>query len=289
MPKKTLVRIEEGMTATSMAYGCAALLDAGLEEQLGPASPEEEGLDCGGSLAVRIARRMQLLRHHLEATGEALERIRDELHRWRLRREKTHAKLYDAAKHLREFCRGVFDGDEGDTFLGLHGALPREPKELRAAFAPVVRRLADAEWPLPESKVRGFGIDREELVKRLIKNHDELGQTLDAIKTGETRETVAKVAKRRAGEAHNTFLAKSCRYLEAALDLAGLDDLAAAVRPDVGRRGRPPKAELAAPAALPGENRALPAATGEQLPALPAAEGAENDAGASRDQPESPD
>ena len=52
MPRKTLVRIEEGLTTTSVAYGYAALLDAGLEEQLGPASPAEEGLDCGGRLAV---------------------------------------------------------------------------------------------------------------------------------------------------------------------------------------------------------------------------------------------
>ena len=56
MPKKTLVKIEEGMTTTSVAYGCAALLDAGLQEQLGPGSPAEEGLDCGGRLAVLVKR-----------------------------------------------------------------------------------------------------------------------------------------------------------------------------------------------------------------------------------------
>ncbi len=48
------------------------------------------------------------------------------------------------------FGGGVFDGDEGDTFLGLHGTLPRQPKELYAAIGPIVRRIADVEWPMPE-------------------------------------------------------------------------------------------------------------------------------------------
>ncbi len=45
------------------------------------------------------------------------------------------------------------------------------------------------------------------------------------------------------------------------MDLGGLEDLAAAVRPGVGRRGRPAKQQLAAAeGALPGAAPALPAA-----------------------------
>ncbi len=272
MPKKTLARIDEGVTAASVAYGCAALLDAGLEEQLGPATAEEEGLGCGGSLAVRIARRLQYLKHHLEACQEGLERIRDELRPWRGRREEAHEGLYDLAKKLRGFCRGVFHKVEGDAFLGLHGSLPREPKELHAAFGPLVRRLGDTEWPLPEKQVvKGVLLKRDKLVQQVSDAHRELGRTLAVIQEGETREAVAKAAKKRAKAAHDVFLDKSCRYLEAAMELGGLEDLAAAVRPGVGRRGRPAKAALAAAGGgLPGAGAALPAAPDRAR--LPAAE-----------------
>ncbi len=261
MAKKALATIDEGDTAASVAVGCAALLDAGLAEQLGPATPEEEGLDCGGRLAVRSARRLQALKHNLEMCQEALARIQDELHGWRRRRRRVNEELYDQAKGLRDLCRGVFDDDEGDTFLGLHGTLPRQPKELHAAFGPVVRRIADVEWPLPEHP-RWLKVDRDKLVRSLIENYDELGRILAAIKDGEAREAVAQAAKKRATEAHTLFLGKSARFLEAALELAGLDDLALTVRPNVGRRGRPTKKALAAATVLPVEGKALPAATG---------------------------
>ena len=280
MAKKALARIDEGDTAASVALGCAALLDAGLAEQLGPATAEEEGLDCGGRLAVRSARRLQALKHNLEICQEALARIRDELRGWRRRRKQANDRLYDRAKGLRDLCRGVFDGDEGDTFLGLHGTLPRQPKELHAAFGPVVRRIADVEWPLPEHP-GWVKVDRDELVRSLLETHDELGRVLAAIKEGETREAVAQAAKTRAAEAHKLFLGKSARFLEAALELAGLDDLAVTVRPNVGRRGRPPKKELAAAADLPGEGRALPAAIdGAPVAQLTSGEAPENAADA---------
>ena len=264
MAKKALARIDEGDTAASVAYGCAALLDAGLAEQLGPASAAEEGLDCGGRLAVRSAQRLQLLKHNLEVCQEALARIRDELHGWRRQRQRLSATLYDNVKTLRGLLRGVCPDDEGDTFLGLHGTLPRQPKELHAASGPVVRRLADVEWPMPEHP-NWFKVDRGEVVRSLIEAYDELGRVLAAIKEGETREAVAQAAKMRAAEAHKNFLDKSARFLEAALELAGLDDLAVTVRPNVGRRGRPRKKELPAATGLPAEGKTLPAATSDVL------------------------
>ncbi len=235
MAKKALVRIDQGDTAAAVALGCAALLDAGLAEQLGPPAAEEEGLDCGGRLAVRSARRLQGLKARLEVCREALARIRDQLRPWRRRRERATEELYEVAKRLRQFCRGVFEDGTGDAFLGLHGRLPREPKELHAAFGPVVGRLADGEWPLPEQRLGDFKIKRDEMVRSVVQHHDDLGEALSAIKEGETREAVAQAAKNRAAEAHKCFLAKSSRFLETALDLAGLDDLAAAVRPGVAR------------------------------------------------------
>ena len=261
MPKKTLVRIEEGETAVSVAYGCASLLDAGLEEQLGPAIAEEEGLGSGGQLAVRSARRLQALKHNLEMTQDALARIQDELRGWRRRRQRATEQVFDKAKRLRKLCRHYFEEGEGDDFLGLHGTLSSEPKKLHAAFRPVIGRLADLEWPMPQGTINGLTVDREELVEGLLEGYKELDRALTAVKDGTTREAVAKAARKRAAAAHNTFLGKCTRFLEAALELGGLDELAAAVRPNVGRRGRPPKEKQLAASALPGEGKALPAAT----------------------------
>ncbi len=273
MAKKALARIDQGDTAASVALGCAALLDAGLAEQLGPATAAEEGLDCGGRLAVRSARRLQGLKARLEVCQEALARIRDELRPWRRQREQATEGLYEVAKRLRQFCRAVYVEGAGDDFLGLHGKLPREPKELYAACGPVAGRLADAEWPLPERRTEGFDLKRDKMVGTMIRRYDDLGEALSAIKQGETREAVAQAAKNRAAEAHELFLAKCARFLEASLELAGLDDLAATVRPGVGRPGRPPKKRLAAAADdLPGENQALPPAGGREKARLPAAE-----------------
>ncbi len=259
MPKKTLARIEEGETAASVALGCAALLDAGLAEQLGPATAEEEGLDCGGRLALRSARRLQVLKHNLEVCQEALGRIDDELHGWRRRRRRVNEKFYGKIKSLRNLFRNVFDDDEGDTCLGLRGTLPRHPKELHAVCGPVVRRLADGQWPMPEHPA-WLEFDRDKAARALIDAHQELGEALEAIRQGETRKAVAQVAKDRAAEAHKLFLGKSVRFLESALELAGLDELAATVRPGIGRMGRPPKKLAAAGTAAAG--KALPATTG---------------------------
>ena len=258
MGKKALVKIEEGATTASVAYGCAALLDAGIEQQLGPAIAAEAGLAAGGQLAVRIAHRIEQLRQLFEASDEAVAKITDELRRWRRLRDQAHEQLYDQAKSLRKICRALFDGDEGDLFLGLRGKLPREPKELHSRFGRVVRRLADAEWPAPVSRRVGIRMDRGKVVESVIEAYGDLGRALAAIKEGEAREQMAKVARKRARTAHDTFLTKSGRYLEAALDLAGLDDLAATVRPSVGRMGRPPKKRLAG--ATPSL-QALPTAT----------------------------
>ncbi len=263
--KKTLAKLEQGDVTRSVAYGCAAVLDRGLEEQLGTGSEEADGLGGAGRLVVGAARRLQAYKHELEAAREALARIEDELRRWRRRREPARQELYDRAKQLRDFCRGVFDGDEGDLFLGLHGILPREPKALHAATGSLVRRLADDGWPMPDVALAGFDLDRERAAESLIEAHGELGHALAAIQQGEIQEAMARAAKKRAANVYNEFLGKSSRFLVAALELAGLDDLAAILRPR-GRGGRPPKSRQLAAGALPAAGKALPAAD-KALPA----------------------
>ncbi len=255
--KKALVRIEEGARAISAAEGCAELLDVGLEEQLGPALAVEAKLPNGGGTALRVARRMATLSRSLKASKEVLERLRDELRRWRRRRDRAMSQVYDKAKHLRRGCRHLYGKARADEFLGLRGKLPREPGDLHEQLGPLIGRLADAEWPEPSRKgMRGLSFDREEAVDGLAERYGELGRALDAVDEGETREKMALMVKDRAEKIYETFRGRGTRYLIATLELAGLDELAATLRPGGRRPGRPAKAELAAPppaAALPAE------------------------------------
>ena len=268
--KKDLMRIEQSAAVSSAAFGCAGLLDAGLEEVLGPATTEEQRLPNGGGLAMRIGLRLAFLRQSYEAAKEALARVEDELRRERRRRDRAFNELYPLAKNFRKTCRGLYGKDEGDEFLGLRGDLPRTPKELHNALAPAIGRLADDQWPMPRRRTQSVTADRTGLVDELAKAHGRLGRALGVIEEGETREAVLTVATRRAKKAFEDFTGKSARFLEAGLDLAGLDDLVGIVRPGVGRRGRPlgktqlDKTQLDMPAPRAG----LPAA--DELKALPA-------------------
>jgi len=273
--KKELMRIEQSAAVGSAAFGCAGLLDAGLEEVLGPATTEEQTLLNGGGLAMRIGRRLAFLRQSYEAAKEALARVEDELRRERRRRDRAFDELYPLARNFRKTCSGLYGKAEGDEFLGLHGDLPRTPKELHDALAPAIGRLADDEWPTPRRTTRSLTADRKGLVNEFAKVHGRLGRALGVIAERETREAVLKAATRRAKKAVDDFTGKSARFLEAGLDLAGLDDLVGIVRPGVGRRGRPlGRTQLDTPAPVVG----LPAAdTPKALPAPSADETDETD------------
>jgi hypothetical protein len=283
MAKKELVRIEEGARTVTAAFACAELLDAGLEKQLGPATAEEAALPNGGGLALRAGRRLAHLRHSFETAREVLARVRDDNRRWRRRRDRAFAEVYDLVKTARRFCRAFYGKARADEFLGLRGALPREAGELHQKAGPVHGRLADAEWPMPTQEVdlKGINVDRHKLAASLKQRAEELGTALDALDAGETREAIALAVKERAKVAFKTFQAKSARFLEAGLELAGLDDLVATVRPGVGRRGRPAKGQLeGAAAGLPaGADPALPAAAMKALAAAEPAARAEAEDG----------
>jgi hypothetical protein len=148
--KKDLMRIEQSAAVSSAAFGCAGLLDAGLEEVLGPATTEEQRLPNGGGLAMRIGLRLAFLRQSYEAAKEALARVEDELRRERRRRDRAFNELYPLAKNFRKTCRGLYGKDEGDEFLGLRGDLPRTPK---SSTTPSHRPSAG--WPTTNGRCRG--------------------------------------------------------------------------------------------------------------------------------------
>jgi hypothetical protein len=139
--KKELMRIEQSAAVGSAAFGCAGLLDAGLEEVLGPATTEEQTLLNGGGLAIRIGRRLAFLRQSYEAAKEALARVEDELRRERRRRDRAFDELYPLARNFRKTCSGLYGKAEGDTARHAGpGRRSARGRHAQGAAGPVRRR-----------------------------------------------------------------------------------------------------------------------------------------------------
>lgn len=242
MGKLALKNINKAMTTEAAAEAFADLLERGLARTLG-------GDVTGTAVSARlIAYRLGELRGAIEAANEALERIHDMMSRHRRRRDEACEKLYNYVRDVRKLSRSFFGRARGDDFLGLHGPKPRDPEKLHLDAGRVLTSLADATWPVPEVLSDGAKMTPEKVAKRIAALHKKLGEENKALTAGETQEALAQAAHTRAERAFDVFHGRGGRYLEAALNLAGLDDLAAQVRPGVGRIGRPPKAETVAAA-----------------------------------------
>jgi hypothetical protein len=223
-------------TATA-ASTFADLLDRALARELGVS-----GEITVGEAARRIAARLGMLREAMQATAAVVSRAEDLMRGHRQARDQAAPELYSYLTQIRQFVRGFFGLRAGDAFLGLHGPTPEDPRELHDLAGEIIDRTADPKWPRPEASTRAVDFEPQGVARDLTERRDALGDALDALDALDAQLTVAKAARQRATKAFDTFFGRGARFLESGLDLAGLEELAAQVRPGVGRRGRPPKA-----------------------------------------------
>jgi len=93
----------------------------------------------------------------------------------------------------------------------------------------------------PKPLYTGAERDAEKVVDEVDGVQTELRQALDAVGLGRTEVVAAMLDQRQAMKDFDRISIETAHYLEAQLILFGLPTLAAAVRPGVGRRGRPLK------------------------------------------------
>ncbi len=194
-----------------------------------------------GEAARRIAARLGVLRAAMAAAATAESRAEDLMRVYRGARDEAAPELYRYLTRIRQFARGFFGRKAGDAFLGLHGPTPEDPQELYDLAAEIIDRTADPAWPRPAATTRSVDFDPQGVARDLTERRDALGDALDALDATASQLAVAKAARNRATQAFDAFHGKGGRFLESGLELAGLDELVAQVRPGVGRRGRPPK------------------------------------------------
>jgi hypothetical protein len=241
----------------------AELLQQALEHELGG------DLDGVKETALRIADRLDALEATMDAACEHYDRLDDRLEHHQRQRDESAKQLYTDITRARQYFRGTMGAQAADAYLGLHGATPRDPKALRRISRIIAGRMADETWDEPKMDfVKDF--QPQTAAKHMTDRARDLAESLDFLQDASPQVTVATAAKERAVAAFDSFHGKSARYLIAALELAGLDDLVAEIRNGVGRRGRPPKrkklAEKAKAAQLTGAGqKALPAKRGDLL------------------------
>ena len=239
MKKGKLVRqrMKQCNETATAASTFADLLERALARELGMS-----GEITVAEAARRIAARLGLLRAAMEAAAAAESRAEDLMRGHREARDQAAPVLYGYLTQIRQFFRGLFGRKAGDAFLGLHGPTPEDPQELYDLAGEIIGRTADPAWPRPEATTRGADFEPQGVARDLTERRDALGDALDALREVGAQLAVATAARKRATRAFDAFHGKGARFLESGLDLAGLDELVAQVRPGVGRRGRPAKA-----------------------------------------------
>ncbi len=230
-------RMRQASETATAASTFADLLARALARQLGV-----RGELTIGEAARRIAARLGLLRAAMEAAAAAESRAEDLMRGHREARDQTAPEVYRYLTRIRQFARGFFGRKAGDAFLGLHGPTPEDPQELYDLAAEIIGRTADPAWPQPAATTRSLDFEPRTVARELTDHRDALGDALDALDATAAQRLLAKAARQRTTRAFDVFHGRGGRFLESGLDLAGLDELVAQVRPGVGRRGRPPKA-----------------------------------------------
>lgn len=257
MSKMLMRRLNDAAKTSTAARSFAELLQEALERELGG--------DLSGiqETALRIADRLDYLEATMDAASENRQRLGDLLDHHQRQRDESVEQLYSHVTRARKAFRSLMGIRAGDAYLGLHGETPRNPKTLHRVSRIIAGRMADEEWAEPPL---AFGVTFKPQVaaRDMTDRGRDLADSLDFLKKASPKMTVATAAEKRAVAAFDDFHGKSARYLIAALELAGLDDLVAEVRNGVGRRGRPPKKKTIA------EKARAPQLTGPQPKELPA-------------------
>ncbi len=183
------------------------------------------------------------LRHRRRLMLDADDRyqeLRSRQRRLRLERDQIARRAYRGLVAARKVLKGLFGYEGACDFLGLRGPTRREPRDLNYQLGEAVWWARNHEAEVDPLHV-GAEEEAESCVASLELLHADLGRSLGDVLRG-WRQTTAAMLEQRAAMAEFDETSKHVAgTLEAQLIAVGLPTLAAAVRPGVGRRGRPLK------------------------------------------------
>ncbi len=200
------------------------------------AAPEQ----ASGEIFVILGRNLRRQLERMLAADDRYRSLRARLRRRRSRRDKIAKRGYALLVDTRKYLHGFFGYEGTCEVLGLRGPTEREPRALHRQLGEVVWWARNRDGK-PEPLVAGGEDEAEKCLTRLEELHEELDQVIDEIGRGAREVEAAMLDQRAAMAEFDRAYKHGAGAMEAQLIQVGLPTLAAAVRPGVGRRGRPLK------------------------------------------------
>ena len=195
---------------------------------------------ASGQTFVILGRELEHRRQHMLAADDDYQEERARQRQRRRRRDRCARRANRGLVAARRILKGLFGYPGACRYLGLSGPTEREPWALHFQLGEALwwARNHDAEV---EPLHAGAEEEAEACVASLELLHEALRQAIAGVLHGSRDVEAAMLEQRRAMADFDHTYKHVARVLEARLIEIGLPTLADAVRPGVGRRGRPLK------------------------------------------------
>ena len=228
----------------SAAFACAdVVVEAtlrGLRRAPRATAAELALASASGQTFVILGRELEHRRRRMLAADDHYQELRSRLRRRRRRRDRVARRANRGLVAARKILKGLFGYSGACLYLGLRGPTEREPWALHL-------QLGEALWWARNHQAEveclhaGAEEEAESCVACLEPLHQALEQALADVLHGDREVEAAMLEQRAAMADFDRTYKHVAGAIEARLIEVGLPTLAAAVRPGVGRRGRPLK------------------------------------------------
>jgi hypothetical protein len=152
-------------------------------------------------------------------------------------RDSAATKVRAALIDIRAAVEATY-GVKGLTLLGLDAAIPVDPSVLAVTATTVSKALHDPDLKLPKPKRAGMKLDRKELAAEIDAEIPALQKALADVAREDREREVTQGAKNEAMSRNDATFSAGAGWITASAVLAGLDAIAAKVRPSTRSPGR---------------------------------------------------
>jgi len=215
----------------------AADIAAGFQRELAPHLHKGETLPDVALLARLIGRRLESDSIALVAADQAHEQELSDDAGPREDRDTAAQKVRSVLVDVRAAVDATF-GPRVLTVLGLAPAVPVDPSVLATTAEAVSRALKDTSIKLPKPKRAGMKLDRAAFAGDIDAELPALHNALQTVAREDREKEATQRAKNGAMDRNDVTFSRGAEWLSASALVAGLDDIAAKVRPSGRRPGR---------------------------------------------------